>query len=118
LHRPQADVEADARNADLLLVGDDAADRLRITEVPIRADHARDNVADAHAIAHLRARVPDTLVIRTRSEDVVWLSGVRGAAQEPRGISAGSASAGIDDIKNRLPPAATLRGQGVAADDW
>jgi hypothetical protein len=43
---------------------------------------------------------------------------MRVAAQEPRGISAGSASAEIDDIRNRLQPDATLRDRGVAADDW
>jgi hypothetical protein len=58
------------------------------------------------------------LMIRTRSQDVVWLSGVRVAAQEPRGISTGSAGAEIDDIRNRLQSDATLHGRGVAVDDW
>src|SRR5262249_30800282 len=55
-HVPTADVEANAGNADLLLVGNDATDRLRITEMAIGADHAGDDIADRHAIAHLRNR--------------------------------------------------------------
>ena len=55
-HVAAADVEADAGNADLLLVGDHAADRLRIAEMTVRADHAGDDVADRHAVAHLRNR--------------------------------------------------------------
>jgi hypothetical protein len=38
----------------LLLVGDDAADRLGIAEVAVGADHAGHDIADRHAIAHLR----------------------------------------------------------------
>jgi hypothetical protein len=38
----------------LLLIGDDAADRLGIAKVPIGTDHAGHDVADRHAIAHLR----------------------------------------------------------------
>src|SRR5262245_42776721 len=53
---PQPDVEANAGNADLLLVGNDATDRLRVTEMAIGADDAGDDVADRHAIAHLRNR--------------------------------------------------------------
>ena len=52
-HVAAADVEADAGDADLLLVGDDAADRLRVAEMAVGADHAGDDVADPHAIAHL-----------------------------------------------------------------
>src|SRR5262249_57062778 len=55
-HVPAADVEANARNADLLLVGNDATDRLRVTEMAIGAHDAGDDVADRHAIAHLRNR--------------------------------------------------------------
>ena len=55
-HVAAADVEADAGDADLLLVGDHAADRLRIAEMAVGADHAGDDVADRHAIAHLRDR--------------------------------------------------------------
>jgi hypothetical protein len=43
-------------NADLLLVGDKAADRLGIAEMAIRADDARHDVPDRHAISHLRQR--------------------------------------------------------------
>jgi hypothetical protein len=55
-HVPAADVEANAGNADLLLVGNDATDRLRVTEMAIGADNAGNDVADRHAIAHLRNR--------------------------------------------------------------
>src|SRR6201999_4599124 len=50
------DVEPDAGNADLLLISDDGADRLRVAEVAIRAQDAGDGVTDRHAIAHLRQR--------------------------------------------------------------
>src|SRR5262245_3772111 len=40
-HVPAADVEANAGNADLLLVGNDATDRLCVTEVAIGAHDAR-----------------------------------------------------------------------------
>ena len=52
-HVAAAYVKADAGNADLLLIGDDAADRLGIAEVAVGADHAGHDVADRHAIAHL-----------------------------------------------------------------
>ena len=55
-HVAAADVEADPGNADLLLIGDDAADRLRIAEVSVRTDHTSHDVADCHAIAHLSDR--------------------------------------------------------------
>jgi len=55
-HVPAADVEANAGNADLLLVGNDATDRLCVTEMAIGTDDAGDDVADRHAIAHLRNR--------------------------------------------------------------
>src|SRR5262249_19107057 len=51
-HVPAADVEANAGNADLLLVGNDATDRLCVTAMAIGGD----DVADRHAIAHLRNR--------------------------------------------------------------
>src|SRR5262249_60256424 len=50
------DVEANAANADLLLVGNDATDRVCVTEMAIGAHDAGDDVADRHAIAHLRSR--------------------------------------------------------------
>ena len=53
-HVAAADVEADAGNADLLLIGDDAADRLRIAEMAVGADDAADDIADRHAVLHLR----------------------------------------------------------------
>src|SRR5439155_25628155 len=53
-HVAAADVEADARDRDVFLVGDDAADRLRIAEVAVGAEHAARNAADAHAAPHLR----------------------------------------------------------------
>src|SRR3984893_16580789 len=52
-HIAATDVEANARDADLLLVGDDAAHRLRITEMAIGADDALHRVADGHAVPHL-----------------------------------------------------------------
>jgi hypothetical protein len=55
-HVAAADVEADTGDADLLLIGDHAADRLRIAEMPVGANHAGDGIADRHAIAHLRDR--------------------------------------------------------------
>jgi hypothetical protein len=39
-HVPAADVEANAGNADLLLVGNNATDRLRVTEMAIGAHDA------------------------------------------------------------------------------
>jgi hypothetical protein len=39
-----------------LLIGDDAADRLRVAEMPIRAQRGRDRVADAQAVPHLLDR--------------------------------------------------------------
>src|SRR6185437_17147620 len=53
-HVAAADVEADARDADLALIGDDAADRLRIAEMTVGADHAGDDIAHRHAVFHLR----------------------------------------------------------------
>ncbi len=55
-HVAAADIEAHPRDADLLLVGDDAADRLGVAEVAVGADHAGDDVADGHRVAHLRQR--------------------------------------------------------------
>src|SRR5262249_52321507 len=55
-HVAATDIEANAGDADLLLVSDYAADRLGIAEMSIGADDAGDGVADAHAIAHLRQR--------------------------------------------------------------
>ena len=52
-HVAAADVEADAGDADLLLIGDDATNRLGITEMAIGADHAFDDIADRHAVSHL-----------------------------------------------------------------
>src|SRR5882672_1141622 len=55
-HVAAADIEPDARDADLFLVGDHAADWLRIAEVAVSADDAGDDVTDSHAVAHLRNR--------------------------------------------------------------
>jgi len=52
-HVAAADVEADARDRHVLLVGDHAADRLRIAEVAVGAEHAARDAADAHAAPHL-----------------------------------------------------------------
>ncbi len=56
LHRHVAarDVEADAAHRDVLLVGDDAADRLGIAEMAVGAQHAADRAAVLHAARHLR----------------------------------------------------------------
>jgi hypothetical protein len=51
-----ADVEADARDADLPFVSDHAADGLGIAEVAVGADDAGHGIADLHAVAHLRQR--------------------------------------------------------------
>jgi hypothetical protein len=53
-HVAAADVEAHAGHAELPLVGDHAADRLRVAEVAVRAHHPGDRVAHAHAVLHLR----------------------------------------------------------------
>ena len=37
----------------MILVGDDAADRLRVAEVAVGAQHAAHHAADAHAAPHL-----------------------------------------------------------------
>jgi hypothetical protein len=50
---PDLDQEHHAGDADLLLIGDDPADRLRIAEMAVGADDAPDDIADAHAFAHL-----------------------------------------------------------------
>ncbi len=55
-HVAATDVEADAGDTDLFVVGDDAADRLGVAEMPIGADHAVLDVADLHAVAHLLDR--------------------------------------------------------------
>ena len=51
-----ADVEAHARDADLTLVGDHAADRLSVAEMAVGTDDAGHHVAETHAVAHLRDR--------------------------------------------------------------
>jgi hypothetical protein len=43
-------------NADLLFICDYAANRLRISQMSVRTDHAGHGVTDRHAIAHLRDR--------------------------------------------------------------
>jgi hypothetical protein len=52
-HVATADVETDARDRDVLFVGDHAADRLGIAEMAVGAEHAARNAADAHAAPHL-----------------------------------------------------------------
>ena len=52
-HIAAADVETDAGNADLLLIGDDAADRLCIAKVAVRANDAGHDIADRHTVPHL-----------------------------------------------------------------
>ena len=52
-HVAACDIEPDAADADLILVSDDAADRLRITEMPVSHQRAAEHIADLHAIAHL-----------------------------------------------------------------
>ena len=53
-HVAAADVEADAGDRHMVFVGDHAADRLRIAEVAVGAQHAAGHAADAHAAPHLR----------------------------------------------------------------
>ncbi len=55
-HVPAPDVESDAGNADLLVIGNHTADRLRVAEMAIGANDAGDSIADAHAGLHLRNR--------------------------------------------------------------
>jgi hypothetical protein len=55
-HVATADVKADAGDRDLPFIGDHAADRLRISQMTIRADHAGHGIAGRHAVAHLRNR--------------------------------------------------------------
>src|ERR1700722_20500397 len=52
-HVATAVVETDAGDADLLFIGDYAANRLRVAEMAVRADHAGPGFADRHAVAHL-----------------------------------------------------------------
>src|SRR5712671_5027028 len=56
-HVAAADVEADAADRDVFLVGDDAADRLGIAEMAIGAKHAAGDAADRHASGHLLLRL-------------------------------------------------------------
>ncbi len=53
-HVAAADVESDAADGDMLLIGDDAADRLRIAEMPVGTQHRTGHTADGHAALHLR----------------------------------------------------------------
>ena len=53
-HVAATNVETDAADADLLLVSDDPANRLCVTEMPVRTDDTGDGIADFHATAHLR----------------------------------------------------------------
>jgi hypothetical protein len=53
-HVAAADVVADAADRDMLLIGDHAADRLRVAQMPVGAQHAADHAADTHAARHLR----------------------------------------------------------------
>src|SRR5580698_5294269 len=55
-HVAAAGIEADAGNADLLFIGDNATDRLRTAKVAVGADDAGNRVADRHAVLHLRNR--------------------------------------------------------------
>src|SRR6266404_9013001 len=56
-HVAAADVKADARDADLLLVSDHAANRLGIAKMTISADHAGHGITNCHAVTHLRQRI-------------------------------------------------------------
>jgi hypothetical protein len=56
-HVAAADIEADAADRDVLLIGDHATDRLRIAEVAVGAEHAAGDTADRHATSHLLDRV-------------------------------------------------------------
>jgi len=51
---PQPMSKPTARDRDVLLVGDHAADGLRVAEVAVGAQHAAGDAADAHAAPHLR----------------------------------------------------------------
>ncbi len=51
-----ADVEAYAGDRDVVLVGDHAADRVRVAEMGVGAQHSGGHAADLHAAIHLRER--------------------------------------------------------------
>src|SRR5215471_2973384 len=52
-HVAAADIKAHTGDADLPLIGDDAADRLGIAEMAISADDTADDIAHPHTVAHL-----------------------------------------------------------------
>jgi hypothetical protein len=129
-HVAAADVEADARDADLLLVGDDSADRLRVAEVTVGADDAGDDVADRHAVTHLcdgcvlvpaehlQRRVLEPLLLRPQLRDA--LGGLADLARQlllagsvtvkrPRRLAAAHADARIRlDTRGETQLAGTL----------
>src|SRR4051794_32412327 len=53
-HVSAANVEPYSGNADLIFIGDDAANRLRVAQMTIRANHPGDDISDRHAVLHLR----------------------------------------------------------------
>src|SRR6516162_219648 len=55
-HVAAGGVEADTAHGNVLLVGDDAADRLRIAEVAVRTEDATNHAANLHAARHLLLR--------------------------------------------------------------
>ena len=56
-HVATRDVEADTADGNVLLVGDHAADRMRVAQMAIGAQNALHGAADRHAALHLRERL-------------------------------------------------------------
>jgi hypothetical protein len=73
----------------VLLIGDHAADRLRVAEVAVSAENTAGNAADAHAAPHLRDSAlvmlaEDFEVCHDRSSRLYIGSGVRKQASGNR----------------------------------
>jgi hypothetical protein len=62
-HVAASDVEADTADRDVLLVGDHAANRMRVAEVAVGAQNAFHGAADRHAALHLRERLGLVLTV-------------------------------------------------------
>ncbi len=115
-HVAATDVEADAGDRDLLLIGDHATDRLGVAEMAVGADHAGHDIADRHAVTHLldgrrvvlaehlQRRVLEALLLRTQhrnlrrggiglARELLLAGGV--AIQAPGRLAAAFADAGI-----------------------
>ena len=82
-HVAAADVEADARDAELALIGDHAADRLRVAEMAVGADRAGDRrCRRSCSCASARACLPRAR--RTPSAGCSWYAGGCGGSSTLR----------------------------------